>query len=184
MIHPNLIDIAQQDPSIALDIRYATSNNIVGKPLYRQAICYMHRDTATALMRVQTMLRQQQLGLKIFDAYRPAAAQEALWQAVPDPRYVSNPQQGGRHSRGTAVDVTLINAQGQELPMPSGFDEMNRKAHRDYQEATAAALRHRDQLEQAMQQHGFVPFATEWWHFDLQGWEDYPPIDVAGLAVP
>ncbi|MEM7589705.1 MAG: D-alanyl-D-alanine dipeptidase [Myxococcota bacterium] len=182
-MHPDLVDISQRDSSILLDIRYATSNNIIGRPLYKKSVCYMHCHTADALIRVQAMLKQQNLGLKIFDAYRPFAAQKALWEAVPDPRYVADPTQGGRHTRGTAVDLTLVDALGQELEMPSGFDELNHKAHRDYQGAGMRALSNRETLERAMQKHGFVPFATEWWHFDLQGWETYPPIDEKSLAA-
>ena len=121
--------------------------------------------------------------MKVFDAYRPFAAQQALWEAVSDSRYVADPKQGGRHTRGTAVDLTLVDALGQELEMPSGFDEMNCKAHRDYQGACVEALNNRKTLERAMQKQGFVPFATEWWHFDLQGWETYPPIDEKGIAT-
>lgn len=182
-MHPDLVDVSRRDSTILLDIRYATSNNIVGRPLYQTAVCYMHHHTADALVRVQALLRHQQLGLKIFDAYRPFAAQKALWEAVPDPRYVADPTQGGRHTRGTAVDLTLVDVCGQELEMPSEFDEMNYKAHRDYQGASEQALHNREVLQHAMQQHGFVPFATEWWHFDLQGWESYLPIDDKTLAI-
>jgi D-alanyl-D-alanine dipeptidase len=90
---------------------------------------------------------------------------------------VSDPRKGGRHTRGTAVDLTLITQNGEELPMPSGFDDFSEKAHRTYMDCSPEEIKNRELLEEIMEKHGFVGLPTEWWHFDLVGWEAYPPID-------
>jgi hypothetical protein len=102
-----------------------------------------------------------------------------MWNLIRDERYVSNPAKNkGRHTRGTAVDVTLIDKLGRELPMPSDFDDFSERAHRDYQGGTAEERRNRQLLEDVMRKHGFVGYPTEWWHFDLEKWKNYPPLDI------
>jgi D-alanyl-D-alanine dipeptidase len=118
------------------------------------------------------------LGLKVWDGFRPMAAQWKFWELVPDERYVSDPRKGGRHTRGTAVDLTLITKEGQELLMPSEFDDFSEKAHRDYKEAPLEAIWNRELLREVMESHGFEGLPSEWWHFDLKGWKDYPPLDL------
>jgi len=117
------------------------------------------------------------LSLKIWDGYRPFKAQEKFWKLIPDPRYVSNPKRGGRHTRGTAVDLTIIDKAGKELSMPSVFDDFSERAHKDYREASEQEIQNRELLKQIMEKHGFVGLPTEWWYFDLVEWEDYPPIE-------
>lgn len=124
------------------------------------------------------------LGLKIWDGFRPMPAQWKFWELVPDERYVSDPRKGGRHTRGTAVDLTLITGDGQELPMPSPFDDFSEKAHRNYMGATSEEIANRELLQKVMEKHGFIGYASEWWHFDLEGWEEYLPIDVSDREIP
>ncbi len=183
-----LLNVAELDPSIVLDIRYATANNIVGRPLYRKPVCLIHRDAAKALVCVQAQLRRENVGLKIFDAYRPPSAQRALWQVISDPHYVAE-SKNACHTRGTAVDVTLLSLNlltkkaEYELAMPTGFDEMSPRAHRDYQCDSMQVQANRRLLDAVMIKHGFEPFATEWWHFDLRGWKAYPQLTVEDFAV-
>lgn len=170
---------AVQPPCLA-EVRYATRHNFTGHVLYPRPRLFVHRDTARALSRVQRDLQRQGLGLKVWDAYRPLSVQRRMWNLVRDERYVSNPAKNkGRHTRGTAVDVTLVDKLGRELPMPSDFDDFSQRAHRDYQGGTADERRHRRLLEDVMQKHGFVGYPTEWWHFDLADWEKYAPLDLA-----
>jgi hypothetical protein len=118
------------------------------------------------LMDVQKELREQGLKLKIWDAFRPISAQEKLWEAKPDPNYVSNPKTGtNSHSRGHTVDVTLVNAEGRELEMPTGFDEFSSFADRDYSDCTDNAAKNAMLLQEIMENHGFRGLQTEWWHF-------------------
>jgi zinc D-Ala-D-Ala dipeptidase len=169
--------LTQIDAKIRVEMRYASEDNFTHKRLYAAARCLLRREAAAALALVQQDLAKDGLGLKVFDCYRPLSVQKVLWSIVPDERYVANPQKGSRHNRGAAVDLTLVDARGRELPMPTAFDDFTDKAHRDYMDLPAEVLRNRARLEAAMKRRGFQPFATEWWHFDFRGWEQYPLLD-------
>lgn len=178
----SLIDISTLCPDILLDIRYASSNNFLGKPLYSRPLCFLHKEVALALKEVQEELKTMKLNLKIFDGYRPLSIQKLMWDAVQDERYISNPAKNkGRHTRGTAVDVTLVNAQGIELEMPTGFDDFSDKAHSSSMQSSRAALKNRALLREVMSKYRFHQLPTEWWHFDYEGWLDdrrFPALDV------
>lgn len=181
----HLVALDTVQPPVLPEVRYATRHNFTGEVLYPFPRLWLQRDTARALAAVQRDLARRGLGLKIFDAYRPLGVQWKMWNLIRDERYVSNPAKNrGRHTRGTAVDVTLIDRLGRQLPMPSDFDDFTEKAHRSYQGGTAAQRSNRAVLEQVMTRHGFTPFPDEWWHFDLAGWERYPAFDISleGLA--
>lgn len=177
---PNrFVDVEKINPKFCIDIRYATTNNFAGKVLYPVAKCYLRKKVASKLNDVQNALEERGLGLKIFDGYRPLSVQKIMWEIVPDERYVANPAEGSKHNRGSAVDVTLVDSKGQELRMPTGFDDFSVKAHRDCFDLPNEAIENRDLLEKIMVQHGFIPLPTEWWHFDDAEWEDYPIEDVS-----
>jgi D-alanyl-D-alanine dipeptidase len=171
-----LVDIQSFIPQIQVDLKYATPDNFTGQVVYDFNECLVLKEVAMNLCQVQEELEAQGLGLKIWDGYRPVAAQWKFWELVPDERYVSDPRKGGRHTRGTAVDITLITKEGKELLMPSAFDDFSEKAHRNYMDTSDEAIRNRELLEQVMEKHGFIGFPCEWWHFDLVGWENHPPI--------
>ena len=172
-----LVNIETLIPGIRLDIQYATVNNFTQRKLYPIARCYLRKRVAERLAEVQQELRAQGLGLKVFDCYRPLSIQKQLWALLPDERYVIDPRKGSRHNRGAAVDVTLIDVKGNELEMPTPYDEFSERAHRDYLLLPANAIRNRDLLERVMTRHDFQGLPTEWWHFDAQGWEQYPILD-------
>jgi len=172
-----LVDIQQFIPQIQVDLKYATSDNFTGQIVYNFHSCLLHQDAAIKLREVQAELESMGLGLKVWDGFRPFAAQWKFWELVPDERFVSDPRKGGRHTRGTAVDLTLITQDGHELLMPSGFDDFSEKAYQDYMDTSDEAIRNRELLRQIMEKHGFLGLPTEWWHFDLIGWQNYPPID-------
>lgn len=165
------------------EIRYATTYNFTKTRLYPISVAFVHIDAARALEAVQRDLAQSGLGLKLYDAYRPLSVQKQMWNLSRDERYVSNPSKGGRHTRGTAVDVTLVDARGNELSMPSHFDEFSERAFRNYEGATSEQKRNRKKLEEVMARHGFIGYPYEWWHFDLRGWEKYPVLDVSLLKL-
>lgn len=176
--HADLVDLAKLDSTIVLDIRYATTNNFVGEQLYPVAKCLLRPKTAARLLRVQNALQAQGFGLKVWDAYRPLSVQWRLWERVPNPDYVADPRKGSRHNRGGAVDVTLVDLAGSEVLMPTGYDDFSERAHRDFMDAPAEVLRHRQLLEDAMVKEGFLPLPTEWWHFDDPEWETFELLDV------
>ena len=174
-----LVDLASLNAGFRFDLRYATPNNFVHATLYPVAKAYMQRDAAKALVEVQLELAAQGIGLKIFDAYRPLSVQQRMWDLIHDERYVSNPAlNAGRHTRGTAVDLTLVDRDGHELPMPTPFDDFTERAHRDAPGIPAEAAKNSKRLETVMIEHGFLPYPFEWWHFDFRDWKKHPPLDV------
>lgn len=175
----DFVDAQRYDYSLRLDIRYATPFNFTKHAVYPEAKCYLREPVVKALARVQAALKLREMGLKLYDCYRPLSVQKRFWSLVPDERYVADPAKGSRHNRGAAVDLTLVDKRGDELPMPSEFDDFTEKAHRDYKKGSKAARRNRDLLEKVMVAEGFQPFPTEWWHFDYPGWEKFPIDDVS-----
>jgi len=179
-----LIDLKKFDFSVVLDIKYATKDNFTHHKVYPEARCILRKPVAVAISRVQAALKVRGMGLKMFDCYRPLSVQKKFWELVPDERYVADPKKGSRHNRGAAVDVTVIDSVGQELEMPSAYDDFSEKAHRNYKTASKSALNHRKLLERTMEKEGFRGLDTEWWHFDFEGWEQYPIEDIPFSDIP
>lgn len=153
-------------PDIVIELKYARNTNFTGSVVYDFTDVYLRYGTVLKLMKVQDELRQHGLLLKIWDGFRPLEAQQKLWDAKPDPMYVSNPQTGtNSHSRGNTLDVTLVDANGREVEMPSGFDEFSSFGDRDYSDCTNAAAENAQLLEDIMTKYGFKGLQTEWWHY-------------------
>lgn len=181
----DFVDVQALDSSLVLDIRYATTNNFTGQVLYPSARCLLREPVAYRLLQAQRILRAQGMGLKVFDCYRPIEVQKKMWAIFPDANYVANPAAGGsRHNRGTAVDVGLVDAAGNEMKMPSAFDEFSERSHLDFLTAEPAALKNRQILQTAMRQAGFKPVNTEWWHFDDPDWANYAATNIDPRIVP
>jgi len=179
-----LIDIHQLNPNIVLDMRYATENNFLKRKVYPVARCVLRGAAARRLVQVQQELEKKGLGLKVYDCYRPLSVQKLMWQIKPDPNYVANPAKGSRHNRGAAVDLTLVDRNGKELEMPSGFDDFTERANRNYSGASTQAKKNRQLLEDAMKKYGFIALPTEWWHFDAPDWDNYAILDVKFGEIP
>lgn len=162
----DFVKVRDYIPDIVVELKYATSNNFTGIVVYDFTEVYLRYSTVVKLMDVQAELREQGLRLKIWDGFRPLDAQQKLWNAKPDPKYVSNPQTGtNSHSRGNTLDVTLVDREGKELEMPTGFDDFTTFADRDYSDCTDAAAKNATLLQEVMTKHGFTGLQTEWWHF-------------------
>jgi len=174
-----LIDVLKADPRIRLDIRYATPDNFMKETLYPEARCLLRPEVAAALSRVQEALEKKGMGLKVFDGYRPLSVQKKMWARFPVEGYIANPAKGSNHNRGAAVDLTLVDAEGRELSMPSAYDEFSERAHRDYMKAPKDAVEHRTILEAAMTAEGFRGISTEWWHFDFKDAKTLPVLDLS-----
>lgn len=172
-----IVDIRSLDSTIVIDIRYATENNFTGKKLYPVAKAKLRRVAAESLASVQQELRTRGMGLKIYDAYRPLAIQWKLWEVVPDPNYVADPRKGSKHNRGAAVDLTIIDAQGNELAMPTPYDDFTEKAWHSFDDLPDSVKQNRALLKEVMIRHGFSPIKSEWWHYDFQGWEQFDIMD-------
>jgi D-alanyl-D-alanine dipeptidase len=171
-----LVEVSTMIPDAVIDLRYATADNLTGAVLYPTAVCKLRRAVVARLAKAAALLRAQDRRLLIWDCYRPRSVQRLLWDRVPDARYVANPKHGSRHNRGAAIDVALVDRDGAPVTLPTAFDELSKAAHRDRAlagEAGAEAKR----LDHAMRKVGFLPLATEWWHFDAPESARYPLSD-------
>lgn len=178
---PELVELVRLDPTIKLDIRYATKNNFLGKPVYKQARAFLQRPAGEALVRANQSLRKQGYGLVIFDGYRPWAVTKAFWDATPPDRkiFVADPARGSRHNRGSAVDLSLFDLKtGFIVKMPGEYDEMTERSHVNYECAAPEAKRLREMLRAAMEAEGFAVYEPEWWHYDYKDWKEYPILDI------
>ena len=178
-----LVDLKNSILGLHLDIRYATTNNFVKEKLYPEARCLLRKETAEKLKRAQSVLQEKGLSLKIFDGYRPLSVQKKLWEKYPVEGFVANPAKGSNHNRGAAVDATLVDKDGKELPMPSAYDEFSDRAHRNYTGGTPEERKNRKTLEDAMQNAGFIGLKSEWWHFDDTEAKKYPVLDLPFSSV-
>ena len=178
----DLIELIKLDNTIKLDIRYARTDNFVGKIVYTEARAFLQRPAAGSVVRVHRKLREKGLGLVIFDGYRPWSVTKLFWEVTPEDKrkFVANPKTGSRHNRGCAVDLSLFDLKtGELVEMPSEFDEFTERASPDYAGGTAEQTRNRDLLRQMMEAEGFTVNANEWWHFDYKNWNDYKIYDIA-----
>jgi len=175
-----LVDIKTIDATIVVELPYATPHNFLGKAVYEDSRCFLRRCAAERLARVQTRLRAQGYGLKVWDGYRPLSVQKAMWAILPDANYVADPARGSRHNRGAAVDVTLVRRDGADVEMPTAFDDFSPRAAAFSQEGTQAAKEHRRILQQAMTAEGFQTIDSEWWHFDDPEWKKCEILDISG----
>jgi CubicO group peptidase (beta-lactamase class C family)/D-alanyl-D-alanine dipeptidase len=174
---PDLVDLAALDPTIRLDIRYATANNFLATPLYTTARAFLQRPAAVALLRAHQSLEPQGYGLLIHDAYRPWHVTRLFWDATPESghAFVADPALGSKHNRGAAVDLTLYDRRtGHAVAMVGGYDEFSPRSNPEYPGGTSLQRWQRDLLRRAMEDQGFTVNAVEWWHFDYQDWARYP----------
>ena len=160
-------------PTASQELKYATEDNFTGQVIYGFSDAYLRWGTVKKLKLVADDLAELDLYIKIWDGFRPVSAQFTLWEVYPDPTYVANPNKGfSSHSRGNTIDLTLVDARGNEVEMPTAFDDFSAKADRNYADCTETAANNAIILELLMEKHGFSGYAGEWWHYsDLT---DYP----------
>lgn len=171
-----LVELTTLDPTLKLDIRYATTRNFLSTVLYSQPRAFMQRPAAEALVRVQHALAKQGLGLLIHDAYRPWYVTRIFWDATApeNHNFVADPALGSHHNRGCAVDLTLYDLRsGAVITMPSLYDEMSVRAYPAFDGGPAEPRRFRDLLRKHMEAEGFTVDEFEWWHFDYRDWQSY-----------
>jgi zinc D-Ala-D-Ala dipeptidase len=174
-----LADLQKVVPGIQLDIRYATTNNFIGKKVYSFANAYLRQPAADSLAVIQKELSLSGLGLKVFDAYRPYAATLLFHSIVNDTTFAASPATGSRHNRGCSVDVSIVDLKtGEALVMPTGYDDFTDMAGASYADIPANAKENRDILIRVMEKHGFTVMPSEWWHFDFNGWQSFSLLDI------
>ncbi|MCX7951392.1 MAG: M15 family metallopeptidase [Clostridiales bacterium] len=160
----NVLDI---DNTLVIDLKYATKDNFTGIVLYNFNTCILREETALKIKKANDDLKKMGYRLKIYDGYRPVSVQKIMWEKASDKRYIANPyKKGSNHSRGCAVDVTIVDKNGKELEMPSKFDEFSIRASRKNTNMTSTERKNLDLLTKVMTKHGFTYINSEWWHFD------------------
>lgn len=162
-------NITDYDQTILLDIRYATKNNFVEEIMYDCGKCFLRPKVADALIKANIEFGKKGYRIKVFDCYRPKPVQQALWDRVPDAKYVTPPHLGSMHNRGAAVDVSLVDDNGYELNMGTGYDFFGEQAHHDFTDFPEDILENRNLLKSVMESFGFKSIRTEWWHYSFEG---------------
>ena len=177
---PDLVELVKLDPTLHLDVRYATDNNFMGAVFYEEPRAFLQRPAAEALKRAHEKLRKAGFGLLIHDGYRPWFVTRMFWDGTPAEHHdmVADPSKGSRHNRGCAVDLTLCDPKsGAPLRMPSGYDEFSDRANPWYPGGTSEQRWLRDALRRAMESEGFTVYENEWWHYDFEAWKEYPVLN-------
>ncbi|MDX2031817.1 MAG: M15 family metallopeptidase [Blastocatellia bacterium] len=175
------MELIKLDPTIKLDVRYAGAKNFLGRAVYKEARAFLQRPAAEALIRVNQSLRKKGYGVLVFDGYRPWSVTRDFWDSTPPSKrnFVANPAKGSKHNRGCAVDLSLFElSTGEEVEMPSEYDEMTERAYPTYDGGTQESRRIRDLLRSAMEAEGFIVNDYEWWHFDYKDWRKYPILNL------
>ena len=177
-----LVEIDPSDYGIVIDLAYARADNVTGRPIYAHARCYLHEAAAAHLTRAVALAGSLGYRLKIFDAYRPTEAQWVLWNAFPDPEFVADPRRGSPHSRGVAIDLTLIDNDDRELDLGTPFDDFTQRSHHGSLAVSAEAQRNRALLLGLMTAAGWDFYRNEWWHYQLFNARSYPLISDSALG--
>jgi len=177
-----LIEVTSEKvPGLVLEIRYATEQNITGKKIYADKRAWLREETIQKLAQVARELEEKGYRLVLWDGWRPASAQKALWAAKPDGRFLTPPNRISRHTRGTSVDVSLADRNGKIVEMPSDHDEFTKRADEDFSDVPKEVAERARFLRKAMFRAGFSGVPDEWWHYDLRDWASYEPIEAKGL---
>lgn len=178
----HLIELITLDPTIKLDIRYATENNFVGKKVYPEARAFLQKPAAKGVAKVHKKLKKMGLGLVIFDGYRPWSITKLFWEVTPEDKriFVADPSKGSKHNRGCAIDLSIYDLKtGKPVEMPSDYDEFTERASPDYAGGNPEQRANRDLLRRLMEDEGFIVNNNEWWHFDYKDWEKYAIYDIS-----
>lgn len=163
----SLVPITEDKHGVLLDIKYATADNFTGTPVYARPHCYLHTDAEPLLWAAIKLADRQGYRLRIFDAFRPSEAQWTLWNHTPDPDFLADPRRGSPHSRGAAIDLTLVGADGIDLDMGTGFDAFTPLSHHGNPGISPEAERNRLILMGLMTTAGWDFYRNEWWHYQM-----------------
>lgn len=174
-----LVNLAATIPGIVLDIRYATTNNFTGEVIYALPRAYARKPVAEALKKAQEEFSRYGVGIKVYDGYRPYSATVKFYEVYRDTTYVASPYKGSRHNRGCAIDMTLVDLKtGEELKMPTEYDSFKKEAWPTTPVKDPVIKKNRDLIISVMHKHGFKVNASEWWHFDFNGWQKFEVMDI------
>ena len=172
-----LVPVTEASHGVVIDLIYAGTHNFTGQVIYDSPLCFLHPQADACLRKAIAAAKGLGFQLKIFDAFRPQEAQEALWAVAPNPAYIADPAKGSNHTRGVALDVTLLAPDGQELDMGTPVDTMNAASHHFHAVHPAHIQLNRMYLLTIMLEAGFVHHPNEWWHYQLPDAKSFPLID-------
>jgi len=181
-----LVQITESKHDVLIELIYASQNNFTGQLIYEHPLCFLHASAEAGLQKAIMAARSFGYRIKIFDAYRPQEAQEALWTFLPDPDYIADPVKGSNHTRGVAVDLTLVGADGHALDMGTPVDTMSAASHHFYAAHSSTVQVNRMRLLTIMLEAGFVHHSNEWWHYQLPNASQFDLLgspELTGLLV-
>ncbi len=180
----NLVKLLEIDNEFIIDLKYATAENFTGKQIYMSGECYMDKHTAEILIKAKDYFKKDGYRVKIWDAYRPISAQERFWEIMPDDDFVARPPtMGGNpklrptHLNGLCVDITLTDEDGNDILMPSEFDDFSKRSSLLCQESPIEARKNGSYMKAVMESVGFKAYENEWWHFYDVTTDPKPPMN-------
>ena len=176
-MNQNLVKVNKNKLEVLIDLRYSTSKNFTKQKVFLSNECYIHKVAYEHLDLAVQIAKKQSLKFKIFDAYRPVYVQKKLWECLPDPNFIAPPDKGSPHSRGVAIDITLVNSDNKELDMGTGFDEFSRLSYHGCLDITKEAYKNRLMLLGIMTDAGWDFFRNEWWHYQLYNSKNFPIVN-------
>lgn len=166
--HQDFVNIKSLSSDFVLDMKYATDDNFLKQAVYDCPECFLRKSTAQALFNANEEFKKLGYKIKIFDCYRPLSVQKKMWKILPGTNYVANPTKGSKHNRGAAVDITLVDLNGNELDMGTPFDFFGKEAHHTYTQLPDNVLKNRLLLKEIMNKHNFRSIYSEWWHYEFR----------------
>ena len=176
-MNQNLVKVNKKKLEVLIDLRYSTTNNFTKEKVFLSKECFIHKVAYEHLDLAVQIAKKQNLKIKIFDAYRPVYVQKKLWECLPDPNFIAPPDKGSPHSRGVAIDLTLVNSNNIELDMGTGFDEFSRLSYHGCLDITKEAYQNRLTLLGIMTDAGWDFFRNEWWHYQLFNSKNFPIVN-------
>ena len=162
------VNLKEYSSDFVYDLKYATTDNFLNQKVYDCDKCYLRLSTVNALISANNDFIAKGYKIKIFDCYRPIDVQKKMWEIVSNPIYVADPKKGSIHNRGGAIDITLVDFDGNELNMGTSFDYFGIESSHDYQNLSTEILKNRKLLKEIMLKNNFKSFDSEWWHYNLK----------------
>lgn len=175
------VKLSAYSSAFVYDLKYATTDNFLGEKVYNCGECYLRYKTVKALLVAQEKIKSKGYKFKLFDCYRPLSVQQKMWALVSDPAYVADPAKGSLHNRGGAVDLTLVDKNGNELDFGTTFDFFGEQASHSYLELDKEIIKNRTFLRKVMTENGFTIFPSEWWHYNIEEGQELP---IANFSWP
>ena len=168
------VNLKDYSNDFVYNMKYATTDNFLKSKVYDCEACYLRYKTVKALVSANEKFLKKGFRIMLFDCYRPVSIQKKMWEIVSNPNYVADPKKGSIHNRGGAVDITLVDSQGNQLDMGTPFDFFGIEASHKYEQLSEEVKSNRKLLRKIMTQNNFKIFESEWWHYNLKNAQKDP----------